>query len=391
MNKYLCKLFINNWEQTGDPAVRKKYGIVAGIFGLCSNILLFAAKLIAGLISGSIAIIGDSINNLSDSLSSLITLVGFKLASLPEDEDHPYGHARIEYVSGIIVSVLIVVVGVELAKSSIEKTMNPQAITSSWLVICILVGSVLVKLYQASFYRFTGKQISSPTLIATGADSRNDVVSTTVVLLSIFVDKFFHVNLDGPMGILVSVFIIYSGISLIKETSSPLLGEKPDPALVTNIYNMIQEYPGVLGIHDLIIHNYGPGKIFGSVHIEVDCKSDMVEAHDLIDNIEKDISSKLAIVMTAHMDPVDSDDPLVALLLERAKQQALYIEGISDVHDLRVAKGSSHTNIIFDVIRTAECPYSEKQVVEAFKPITYGLDGTFYIVINFDGEYTNII
>lgn len=390
MNNLLCKLFIKNYANTSDPDVRQSYGRLAGIIGIVSNAFLCVAKILAGIISGSIAIIADGINNLTDASSSLITLVGFKLASLPEDEDHPYGHARYEYITGMIVSVLIVVVGVELGKSSIEKIINPTAVEFSYLVLGILILSIAIKIWQARFNIFAGKKINSTTLLATAADSRNDVISTSVVLISIVVSHLFGVQIDGIMGLLVAAFIIFSGISLIKETASPLLGESPDPQLVEDIASMASSYDGVLGIHDLVVHNYGPGKIFVSIHIEVDADGDLMASHDLIDNIERDISSKLHLVMTAHMDPIRVSDPLVQKFRRLASETADSIEGVSNVHDLRIVKGNTHTNIIFDVVVTPDCKLTHKEIAYKFQDAADKLEGNYFVVINFDSQYSVI-
>ncbi len=390
MNSLICRLFVRDWEKTDDPDVRQRYGKLAGILGIVSNTILCAAKIITGIIAGSIAIIADGINNLTDASSSVITLAGFKLASMPEDDEHPYGHARIEYITGMIVSILIVVVGVELGKSSIEKILHPEPVEFSISAVVILVCAIIVKLWQASFNVYAGKRINSLTLTATGADSRNDVISTSAVLLCLIVGKLTGFNIDGYAGCLVALFIIYSGISLVKETVSPLLGEKPDPMLISEISDMALSYDGVLGIHDLVVHNYGPGKIFVSIHIEVDAAGDLMESHDLIDNIERDISKKLHIVMTAHMDPILKNDPLTDRFNTVMRETADKYEGIGNLHDLRVVKGPTHTNIIFDVVVKPGCPLSHEQLKEIFQQAADKEGKNFYVVINFDNDYAGI-
>ena len=390
MNSLICRLFVRDWEKTDDPDVRQRYGKLAGILGIVSNTILCAAKIITGIIAGSIAIIADGINNLTDASSSVITLAGFKLASMPEDDEHPYGHARIEYITGMIVSILIVVVGVELGKSSIEKILHPEPVEFSISAVVILVCAIIVKLWQASFNVYAGKRINSLTLTATGADSRNDVISTSAVLLCLIVGKLTGFNIDGYAGCLVALFIIYSGISLVKETVSPLLGEKPDPMLISEISDMALSYDGVLGIHDLVVHNYGPGKIFVSIHIEVDAAGDLMESHDLIDNIERDISKTLHIVMTAHMDPILKNDPLTDRFNTVMRETADKYEGIGNLHDLRVVKGPTHTNIIFDVVVKPGCPLSHEQLKEIFQQAADKEGKNFYVVINFDNDYAGI-
>lgn len=390
MNKLLCRLFVKNYQDTSNPDVRQTYGKLAGIVGIVSNMLLCIAKVLVGIISGSIAIVADGINNLADASSSIITLVGFKLASMPEDEEHPYGHARYEYITGMIVSVLIVVVGVELAKASIGKIITPEPVAFSYIIVIVLLLSIAVKLWQSGFYIFAGKSINSLTLTATAADSRNDVISTTVVLVSLIAGHFLNVQIDGYMGLAVAAFIFYSGIGLIKETASPLLGESPDPQLVSDIAKLALSYDGVLGIHDLAVHNYGPGKVFVSIHIEVDADGDLMASHDLIDNIERDISKKLKLVMTAHMDPIKIKDPLVSKFKEEAMKIASGIEGVSNVHDLRIVKGQTHTNIIFDVVVSPDCKLSQKEIAQKFQAEADKLDGNYFVVINFDSQYATI-
>lgn len=390
MNRLLCRIFIKNYQETSEPDVRQAYGKLAGFVGIFSNVILCIAKVIAGIIAGSIAIIADGINNLADASSSVITLIGFKLASLPEDEEHPYGHARYEYITGMIVSVLIVVVGIELAKASLGKIITPEPVTFSYIVVAILILSIAIKVWQARFNLFAGKSINSLTLIATAADSRNDVISTSVVLISILVGHFFDIQIDGFMGLAVAAFIFFSGIGLIKETASPLLGESPDPQLVTDIAKLALSYDGVLGIHDLVVHNYGPGKIFVSIHIEVDADGDLMASHDLIDNIEREISDKLHIVMTAHMDPIKIKDPMVNKFKEEASRIASGIDGVSNVHDLRIVKGQTHTNIIFDVVVSPECKISHREIAQKFQEEADKLDGNYFVVINFDSQYSTI-
>ncbi len=390
MNSLICRLFIKDWENTDDPAVRQEYGKLAGILGILSNAALCVGKIITGVTAGSIAIIADGINNFTDASSSIITLAGFKLASMPEDNEHPYGHARIEYITGVIVSILIVVVGVELGKSSVEKILNPAPVEFGISTVTVLVCAVIVKLWQASFNIYAGKRINSLTLTATGADSRNDVISTSAVLLCLIIEELSGFNIDGYAGVLVAIFIIYSGVVLIKETISPLLGEKPDPMLIKEISDMSLSYDGVLGIHDLVVHNYGPGKIFVSIHIEVDGYGDLMESHDLIDNIERDISAKLNLVMTAHMDPILRNDPLTDRFKNIMGETAGKYEGIRDIHDLRVVKGPTHTNIIFDVVVMPDCPLTHDQLREIFRRAAAKEGDNYYVVVNFDSDYAGI-
>lgn len=389
MTDFLCKRFVKNHENTKEPQVREGYGKLASIVGIVSNAILCIAKILVGLISGSIAIIADGINNLADASSSVITLAGFKLSAMPEDEEHPYGHARIEYITGMIVSVLIVVVGVELIKSSIDKILHPEPLEFNWSIVIVLLLAIFLKIWQAMFNIKVGKKINSVALAATGADSRNDVIATTAVLFSIIIGEIANIQIDGYMGVLVALFIIWSGIGLIKETSSPLLGEAPDPDLVAAISEMASDFDGVLGIHDLVVHNYGPGKIFASIHIEVDANGDLMESHDMVDNIERQLSRKLHIVLTAHMDPIKTDDPVVALMHEVTAKVTETLEGVSDVHDLRAVPGPTHTNIIFDVVVNPGCILTTKEIHQAFSDAIKAIDENYFVVINFDKNYVN--
>lgn len=389
MTDFLCRTFIKNYNNVKDPKVRERYGKLAGAIGIISNAILCIAKILVGIISGSIAVIADGINNLADASSSVITLVGFKLASLPEDEEHPYGHARIEYISGMIVSVLIVVVGVELIKSSVEKILHPEMPEFSWSIVIVLLCAVSLKIWQSVFNIKVGKKINSVALAATGADSRNDVISTSAVLLSILIGKFFGLQIDGYMGVLVALFIIWSGIGLVKETMSPLLGEAPDPELISSIGEMALSFDGVLGIHDLVVHNYGPGKIFASIHIEVDACGDLMESHDMVDNIEKQISKELHILLTAHMDPIKTDDPIAAQMNLIANSVLKQLDGVSNVHDLRVVPGKTHTNVIFDVIVNPGCKLTTGEIHRTFTEAVQAENPNCFVVINFDKNYVN--
>lgn len=390
MTEFLCKKFIKDYQNTKDPEVRENYGKFAGVIGILSNIILCVGKILAGIISGSIAIVADGINNLADASSSVITLIGFRLAAMPEDEDHPYGHARYEYITGMIVSVLIVVVGAELFRSSVDKILHPSPLEFSWTIIIVLTLAVAIKVWQSLFNIKLGKKINSVTLIATGADSRNDVISTSVVLLSILIGKFSGLAIDGYMGCLVAAFIIWSGFSLVKETASPLLGEAPDPELVNSIHDMTLSYPGVLGVHDLVVHNYGPGKVFASIHIEVDADGDLMETHDVIDNIERDLAKKLHIQITGHLDPIKVNDPLVADMTRRMKAVEASLEGVSNIHDLRIVPGPTHTNIIFDVVLAPSCSLTTKEIHDKFSAAAKAVDEKFFLVINFDKAYISL-
>lgn len=390
MNTFLIKLCVKDYQNTDDPAVRERYGKFAGVVGILSNLILCTMKIVIGLISSSIAIVADGINNLADASSSIITLIGFKLAAAPEDKDHPYGHARIEYLTGLFISVLIIVLGLQLLKSSFDKVLHPDPLSFSYTTVIILAVAILIKVWQASFNIHIGKRIHSVALMATGTDSRNDVISTAAVLLSIFVGKLFHIQLDGIMGCLVALFIIWSGIQLIRETSSPLLGEAPDDELVSAIEKEVLSQEGVLGIHDLVVHNYGPGKVFASIHVEVDAKGDLLESHDRIDNIERMIKNDLNIEFTVHMDPVELDNPMVQQLYGMISSAIRPFDGVESIHDLRIVPGKTHTNVIFDVVLAPGCGLSEEDVYEIIEKKVKEVDPSYFIVITFDRGYTNL-
>jgi cation diffusion facilitator family transporter len=390
MGNLLVKLFIKDHENTSDPAVREQYGKFAGIVGIVSNLILCTMKILIGLFSKSIAIVADGINNLADASSSIITLVGFKLASQPEDEDHPYGHARIEYLTGLFISIFIIVIGFSLLKTSVDKIINPEAMDFSSVTIIVLVIAIAIKLWQAMFNVSIGKKIKSVTLMATAADSRNDVISTSVVLISVLIGKFTGLVIDGYMGCLVALFIIWSGIQLVRETSSPLLGEAPDDELVASIVEIASKEPISMGMHDLIVHNYGPGKVFASMHVEVDAKGDIMEAHDAIDNLERKIKEELHIEFVIHMDPVVLDDPIINEMRKIIVDALIPIEGLTNIHDFRIVPGPTHTNILFDAVRLNDCKLSEKEILKIANEAAQAVNPAYFVVITFDKQYAKI-
>lgn len=388
MRTLLIKTFVKDYENTKDPAVRESYGKLAGIVGILSNLLLCILKIGIGLIFKSIAILADGINNLADASSSIITLVGFRLASKPADEDHPYGHARIEYITGLIVSLVIIFLGFQLFMSSVDKIRNPEPLEFSILTVAVLILAILIKVWQALFNIKIGTLIHSATLKATGADSRNDVIATSAVLISLLVEKLTNLQLDGWMGAVVALFIIYSGIQLVKETSAPLLGQAPDPELVKSIHDRAVEFEGVLGIHDLIVHDYGPGRIFASIHVEVDADGDILASHDMIDNIERVLSRDLKIHLTVHMDPIDTKDPVLRRMKEDLQKIVDEMEDVQNFHDLRVVPGYSHTNFIFDIVISPECIKKETDLCKYIQGKVSEIDPKYCCVITVDHAYT---
>ena len=341
---------MKNSADTKDARVRAAYGNLSGAVGIVCNALLCAAKLAIGAVSGSVAVTADAVNNLSDASSSVVTLVGFRLAEKPADREHPYGHARIEYIAGLAVSVMILVIGLELAKSGVEKILHPQDTALSPVTAAVLALSIAVKLWLASFNRTLGKKIDSAALLATAADSRNDVISTAAVLVSLAVSALTHWQLDGWMGLAVALFILYSGIGLIKETVDPLLGEAPSEELTQYIARKVLSYEGVLGTHDLMVHDYGPGRCFASVHVEMAAEKDVLESHDIIDNIERDFHDNDNIHLVIHYDPIQTGDRAVGTLRTWMEGQLQTISPQLSMHDFRTVRGPTHTNLIFDVV-----------------------------------------
>lgn len=349
MMNWFLRLLIKDYENTTDPVVRGMYGRVSSLVGILCNLLLFTAKIVIGTLANSIAITADAVNNLSDAGSSVITLIGFKLSAKPADKEHPYGHARIEYISGFIISIIIFLLGLELIRSSVDKIIHPEPILYNGVVIAVLVLAVAAKLWLGLFYKRVGARINSTALAAASADSLNDVLATGAVLIATVFAGLTGIQIDGFMGLGVALFIIISGVGLIRKTLSPLLGEAPDEDLVKKIEDKIKSYEGVIGFHDLVIHNYGPDRCFATVHVEMPAERDSLESHEIIDNIEKDFSTEMNIHMVIHMDPVVTGD-------EQLNQLKAVVEGIVrdidpglSMHDFRAVLGKQHSKLIFEV------------------------------------------
>lgn len=388
MVKLLGRLFIKNYQDYNNPEVRTSYGKLSGIVGIISNLLLCALKIITGVLIGSFSYIADGINNLSDAGSSIVTLIGFKLASEPADADHPFGHQRVEYLTGLIVSFIIVAIGLLLMKSSIESIINPgEGATFNTISVVILVISILIKCLQSLFYRKIGKLINSTAVMATSIDSLNDCISTGVVLIASIISLLTDLKLDGWMGCVVSVFILISGYKLIKEAMSPLIGEKPSKELVDDIVKKILDYPKVLGIHDLVIHSYGPGKIFATIHVEVDSEENILVVHDQIDNIENDFRENLGINLVIHMDPIDTKDENTQELREEAFRILQSIDTELNFHDFRVVKGETHTNVLFDVLVPVRYKISDKDLKELINKKFKDYDSKINTVLVIDHDY----
>lgn len=384
MIKLIKKVFIKDYQDTGNSTVRFKYGIVAGAFGIITNLISAIIKIVIGLISGSIAIIGDAMNNLSDTASSATTLAGFKIASKPADKDHPYGHARFEYVASLIIATVMLIVGVLVAKSSIEKIITPAEMSIDYITYIVLGFSILLKLSQMAVYISFGKSINSDTLKAAGIDSRNDIISTIAIIISAIVFSTTKVNIDGYTGVLVALFIITSSAFLLKDSINPLLGQKPDKALVKKIRTKLLSYEGVEGIHDLIIHDYGINNTFVVVHVEVLSTSSFVDSHDLIDRIEREFDEELGIHLVVHLDPIITDDEEVVAHRERCLNILKNINQELTLHDFRMVKGPTHTNIIFDAVVPFECKLDKNSLTEILKKEYADEETKYFFVIEID-------
>lgn len=382
---FLVRRFVRDSERTDDPAVRERCGVLAGGTGLALNLLLFAGKLAAGLLTGAISITADAFNNLSDAASSVVTLIGFRLAGQEPDRDHPFGHGRAEYLAGLAVSVLILVVGLELGKSSFEKILRPDPVTFSWLSAGILAVSILVKLWMGRFNRVLGQRIDSPAMAAAAVDSRSDAAATGAVLAGLLCSGFSSLNIDGWAGLLVAAFILKAGIGAMKDTLDPLLGQPPSEELVEDIERTLLSYPQITGIHDLVVHDYGPGRQMMSVHAEVDAQSDLLEIHDVIDRAERELKERFRLEAVIHMDPVSAGD---ASLRERAAELACAIDPGVTIHDFRVTPGPQHTNLIFDMV----VPYSVKETDRGLRDkiqalVTEMMGENYYTVVQIDRSY----
>ena len=390
MIKLLSRIFIKDYNNYESPAVRSSYGVLCGGFGIFLNILLFIGKFLAGTLAKSVSITADAFNNLADAGSSIITLLGFRLARQKPDTKHPFGHGRIEYIAGLLVSAAIILMGFELAKSSISKIISPEPIEFSVLTAAILVCSILVKLYMVFYNKSIGKKIKSATLGATALDSCSDCIATSVVLVSSLIAHFFKINIDGYCGVLVAAFVIYSGIRALQETITPLLGQAPDREFIERIQKLIEEFPEITGIHDLIVHDYGPGRLMISLHAEMPVHedSDIFAMHDIIDNAERLLSKELECLVTIHLDPTRSNDEKVAELKAKTVNVLHGISPELSLHDFRVVPGPTHTNLIFDVVIPFDLKLKEDEITEKLNSaVSEWDDAKYYVVVSFDRPY----
>lgn len=391
MMHFLISHFIADYQDIQDPKVREKYGNLTSVVGILCNILLCVGKFIVAAIVNSVSISADAINNLSDAGSSLISLISFKLSNRPADEKHPFGHARYEYIASMLVAVLILFLGIELVNSSLDKILNPEEITFSIIPVVILIVSILIKFWMFSYNRHYGKRLNSTVMEATAADSISDCLATGAVLASTCISPLIHFNLDGYMGIAVAFFIILTGAKIVKETLDILLGSSPSQEDVKNIIQLIREHEGVLGIHDLMIHDYGAQRRFGSVHVEVSGNEDIFVSHDMIDNIEREIQDRLGVQMVIHMDPIDTDDEETNEMREYVKKMIVTVHPLLSIHDFRMVRGNTHTNLIFDCLVPYQVPLSNAEILEAIKNNVAQLEKTYYVVVTFDRAYTSDI
>ena len=387
MIRLLSRWLIPDRDNVSSPAVRRAYGTLCGAVGIALNILLFIGKFFAGQLSGSIAVTADAFNNLSDAGSSAVTLLGFRLAGKKPDTDHPFGHGRIEYISGLIVAGLILLMGVELAKSSFDKILHPEAVTFSLMAIAIMAVSVCVKVYMWLYNRAVGRKIKSAAMEATATDSLSDTVSTLAVLLAMLIGKWTGLAVDGYVGLVVALFILFSAYKAAKETLSPLLGQAPDPALVQQIRDIVLSNDTVLGVHDLVVHDYGPGRLMITLHAEVPAHGDIMAMHDVIDNIEKELMEKLHCHAVIHMDPIVTDDETINAAHQKIASLVRGIDENISIHDFRMVSGPTHTNVIFDAVVPYGCKMSDREAEEKIKRAVHELDPRYFAIVQIDKSY----
>ncbi len=383
MSDFLLRLYE---KRTRDNS-REGYGMFAGAVGLVLNLVLFGFKIAVGVLSSSISVIADAVNNLSDAASSAVTLFGFKMSKKPADKEHPFGHARVEYMSSAVIAIAILIIGAELLKSSVENIVTPEAVLISPVTLIVLGAAILVKLFMASFYRKVGKRINSVSLFASAADSRNDVFMTAGVLIGAAVQYIFKVEIDGYIGAVVALFILISGYSILKDSLSPLLGEAPSEELIDSICGEIVGFEGVLGIHDLVVHSYGPARIFATVHVEMSAKEDSLYCHGVLDNIERNVKKKLGVDLVIHLDPVSERDEEYNRILDEVKAAITSIDSRLAIHDFRISKTHDHINLIYDVEVPCDLKTSDEALEEAIIKCVKEKSSHYYSVLNVDRNY----
>ena len=387
MKEFLWKKFVKDYENYKDPEVRARYTKLTGTLGIIVNSVLCVIKIILGFAINSIAIVADGFHDLAYSLAACITLIASRIARMPADKNHPYGHARVEYLASLLVSAIVLIVGYQLLRTSIEKCIHPEPTAFSWLMVAFMVFAILLKGSQALFTIATGKHINSLPVIAAGTDNRNDVITSIIIVIGMLLNKFAGLDLDGYLGCLVSLFILFTGINLIRETISPLLGEPPDRETVDEMHEIIMAHPEVIGVHDLVIYNYGPGRIFASFHAEVDSRGDILEIHDVIDRIENELAEKMNINAACHMDPIVVNDPTRILMQDVIAKAIMDIDGVESYHDLRVVPGKTHTNIIFDLVITPGTKTTKDEIFSRLEEAVKREGDQFEVVINYDQSF----
>lgn len=384
MTKLLLQLFVKDYEDMESAAVHSAIGKLAGFTGIVCNLLLFFGKLLVGWLANSVSIIADAVNNLSDASSSVVTLLGFKMAQQPADAEHPYGHARYEYLSGLVIAALILIIGFDLAKSSLRKIIHPEVVEFSIATFVVLLISIGVKLWMTGFFRSLGRRIRSTTLEATSVDSRNDVIASSAVLLGCLVGYFLHINIDGIVGLAVAIFILYSGVDIARETISPLLGKQADPELVDRITKLVLSHEKILGIHDLLVHDYGPGQCFATLHAELSAEEDPLECHDIIDDIERDALEQMNVHLVIHYDPVVLDDAewneMKAIMEDIIKN----MDSQLSMHDFRVVRSSKQTKLMFDLAVPYSMRQKHKELKEKIDEALLARDKHYLTIIGFD-------
>lgn len=386
MIELLLRLFVKDYRSTKSSAVHLSIGKLAGMTGIICNVLLFLGKLAAGLIAGSVSIIADAVNNLSDAASSVVTLLGFRMAQQPADSDHPYGHARYEYLSGLVIAALIFLIGGDLAKTSFQKILSPAAVEFSAAVFIVLLVSICVKLWMSAFFRSLGRRIQSTTLEATSVDSRNDVIASLAVLAGCLTEYFFHINVDGYIGLVVAVFILYSGFGIARETVSPLLGKRASQDLVERISQLVLSHDKVLGIHDLLVHDYGPGQCFASLHVELSADEDPLVCHDIIDDIECDVLEELNVHLVIHYDPVVQNDEEWNEMRSIVEEIIHELDPQLSMHDFRIARGAKQTKLVFDLAVPYSMTGQHKELKKKIDEALIKRKKEYITVIHFDGK-----
>ena len=387
MQKILIKFFIRNSENTGNLKVREAYGTLGSVTGIVVNIILAVAKYFAGMVSGSISVTADAINNLSDAGSSIISLIGVKLSAKPADKDHPYGHGRVEYISALAVSFVVLLMGIELFKSSVDKIINPVSVQFNWISLIILIFSILAKLWLGFFNKKLGEKINSAPMMAVMKDSFSDCLATGVALMAIVVSAFSDISIDGYLGVVVAGFIFLAGFNILKETMADLLGKPADKAFTEEIEKKILSYDKIVGVHDMIIHDYGPGRKFASAHAEVSSQDDIMEIHDIIDLAERDIMNEFGLIISIHTDPIVTDDERINSLKEMTVAIVKEISDEMSIHDFRVVDGPSHTNLIFDLIAPHKFHLNNGEIIRAIEDKLSKIDERYFVVITIEHAF----